>query len=58
MPKQAPVPKLPGAQEAAPFDYNIAAYSRASDTPEQRAIITEAGVVRGQRLLLLEVKPC
>ncbi len=57
MPKQAPVPKLPGAQEAAPFDYNIAAYSRASDTPEQRAIITEAGVVRGQRLLLLEVNP-
>ena len=37
MPKQAPVPKLPGAREAAPFNYNEAAYVSRATMPAARA---------------------
>ncbi len=57
MPVQAPVCKLPGALEAAPFDYRRADYEIDAELPAQRATIEELGVVRGQRLFLLEVRP-
>ncbi len=57
MPVQAPIPKLPGARERAPFDYDAAAYAVDADWPATRATLEELGVVRGQRLFLLEVAP-
>ncbi|MFH1419971.1 MAG: C25 family cysteine peptidase [Planctomycetota bacterium] len=56
-PVQRPVPKIPGALENAPFDFDKAAYALDSAYPSQRASIEEAGVVRGQRLILLTVHP-
>ncbi len=57
MPVQAPVAKLPGALERAPFDYNADAYGRDEVVPAGRAKVVELGIVRGQRLFLLEVSP-
>jgi hypothetical protein len=57
MPRQAPVEKIPGALENAPFDYDPAAYAVDADYPAEAATVEELGVVRGQRLFLLEVRP-
>ncbi len=57
IPIQAPVPKIPGAAENAPFDYDPAAYAVDAFAPAERATVTELGLARGQRLLLLEVRP-
>jgi hypothetical protein len=57
IPIQAPVPKIPGAAENAPFDYDPAAYAVDAFGPDERATVTELGLARGQRLLLLEVRP-
>ena len=57
MPLQAPVPKLPGALERAPFDYDAAAYGLDVELPGERVLLEELGHVRGQRLFLLEVYP-
>jgi len=57
MPVQAPVPKIPGAWEQAPFDFDESAYRVDRDQPDERAVVQELGTVRGQRLLLLEVRP-
>ena len=56
-PRQAPVPKLPGALEAAPFDFDAAAYAVNADWPAGRVIVEELGISRGQRLFMLEVQP-
>ncbi len=57
MPRQAPVPKIKGAFANAPFAYDPAAYSTAGQLPLQQATVTELGIARGQRLMLLEVSP-
>jgi hypothetical protein len=57
LPVQAPVEKIPGALEQAPFNYDPAAYAINSGALKQRARIEELGIVRGQHLWLLEVAP-
>jgi len=57
LPGQAPIEKLPGARERAPFDFNGAAYAINRFAPRPRVTIEECGVVRGNRLALLEVRP-
>ena len=57
MPRQAPIPKIEGARENAPFDFNATAYAVDTDYPAEVATIEELGIVRGQRLFLLEVHP-
>ncbi len=56
MPVQLPIPKLPGASERAVFQYDETAYTKAPDL-SNRAVVEEVGIVRGQRLFLLEVRP-
>ncbi len=56
MPRQAPVPKLPGAFSSARFEFDAQAYG-SSQLPAERALVTELGIFRGQRLMLLEVSP-
>lgn len=55
-PAQAPVVKQPGALEKAPFAFDEDYYLRGGK-PEPAATITEAGVWRGQRVMLLELRP-
>jgi hypothetical protein len=57
MPRQAPIPKLPGAIENAPFDFDAAAYAIDGEYLAAPATVEELGIVRGQRLFLLEVHP-
>jgi hypothetical protein len=57
MPVQAPVEKRPGAFERAPFDFNREAYTSRAHLLDARAVVQELGIVRGQRLFLLEVRP-
>jgi hypothetical protein len=57
MPVQAPIEKLPGALERAPFDWNDAAYGVDAMVPARRATVEPLGLVRGQRLFLLDVAP-
>ncbi|MFH1747124.1 MAG: C25 family cysteine peptidase, partial [Planctomycetota bacterium] len=56
-PVQPPIPKLPGALENAPFVYDEAAYNTDVNYAPERATITELGIVRGQRLFMLEIWP-
>jgi hypothetical protein len=56
-PRQAPVPKIPGARENAPFDFDGAAYTIDALQPADRVQVTELGIVRGHRLALLEIRP-
>jgi len=55
MPRQAPVPKIKGAFANAPFAFDPAAY--AGQVLQKRAVVTELGMARGQRLMILEVYP-
>ena len=57
IPVQASIEKLPGARERAPFNFDPAAYNVDADTSAPLATVTEIGIVRGQRLFLLEVAP-
>ena len=57
MPRQAPIPKLPGAREAAPFTYDAAAYAADYEYGGEVATLVEVGVARGRRVFLLEVYP-
>jgi hypothetical protein len=57
LPVQAPIEKIPGAREAAPFYYDEAAYAIDAYGPAELATITYAGIMRGQELYLLEVHP-
>ena len=57
MPKQPPIPKIPGARENAVFHFDESAYILDLVSPDERVVVEELGMVRGQRLLLLEVRP-
>jgi hypothetical protein len=57
MPRQAPIPKIPGARENAPFDFDPVAYAVDADYLADPVTVTELGIARGQRLFLLEVHP-
>jgi len=57
MPIQPPVEKVPGALEQALFQFNQSAYSGTTHFGSERATVQELGIVRGQRLFMLEVRP-
>jgi hypothetical protein len=57
MPVQPPIEKIPGALQAAEFRFDPAAYAGQAQFGTLRASIYEAGIARGQRLLMLEVRP-
>ncbi len=57
MPRQAPVPKIAGALEAAPFRFDARTYAVDGDMFADRVTIEELGIMRDQRLFLLEVRP-
>jgi len=56
-PAQAPVPKLPGAREAAPFAWDPDAYALEGLDPDGWASLGEIGQLRAVRLVPLEVFP-
>ncbi len=56
-PVQPSVEKIPGAMESTPFAYDEAAYAVDADLPAERVVAQELGIVRGQRLWLLEIRP-
>ena len=57
MPVQAPIEKLPGAHEAAEFNYDADAYAAGVAVPVERVTLQRLGIVRHQQLYLLEVHP-
>ncbi|MEI6789374.1 MAG: C25 family cysteine peptidase [bacterium] len=57
LPVQAPVPKIPGAIEAAVFAQDATLYSSQNSYPTTPVSVTEAGILFGRRLLSLEVCP-
>jgi hypothetical protein len=57
IPVQAPIQLTPGALERATFCQDGAAYAVDQLLPTQRAVTTPLGIVRGQQLYLLEVRP-
>ena len=57
LPRQRPVPKIPGALKTAPFDYDAAAYQKDAFVPASPVGVTEAGYFAGRRLVLVEVSP-
>jgi Peptidase family C25/Propeptide_C25 len=57
LPVQAPIEKLPGAIDSAPFNYNAAAYAGSAFAPGELVTISEVGIVRERHLYLLEVRP-
>ncbi len=56
-PVQPPIPKLPGARENAVFVMDAASYAAGANMLPERAVIQDLGIVRGQHLMLLEVRP-
>ncbi|MHC4219080.1 MAG: C25 family cysteine peptidase, partial [Planctomycetota bacterium] len=56
-PRQAPIPKIPGARENAPFDFDNATYGIDGLLGADRVQVTELGIMRGHRLALLEIRP-
>ncbi len=57
LPVQPPIEKLPGAIEGAVFRFDPLAYGIDADLPAERVTVEELGLVRGQRVFLLEVRP-
>lgn len=57
MPEQPPIPKIPGAVENAPFAFEPSAYRASIDYLADIAVAKEVGIVRGQRLFILEIHP-
>ncbi|MCK4340242.1 MAG: hypothetical protein KAY37_00780 [Phycisphaerae bacterium] len=57
VPVQAQISMRPGALEQATFRYEQSAYDANEPLPARRATITKLGIVRGQQLYLLEVRP-
>jgi len=57
LPAQPSVPKIPGAAERITFAFDPAAYALDGWTETDRVVVEELGIVRGQRLCLLEVRP-
>ncbi len=55
MPRQSPVPKLPGAEEGIPFIENVKAYSQDSFVPAAELYIVDRAVVRGRHIALVEI---
>jgi len=56
LPARRAIPKVPGAREAAVLTLDSADYAQWSG-PEEVAVLQEAGVINGRRLLLVEVYP-
>lgn len=57
VPAQAPVPKVEGAREAAPFVIDEEVYSTDGWCLDVKASFREAGFVRGSRVGILEIHP-
>lgn len=57
LPRQRPVPKVPGALKAARFERDESVYQRDGFAPASSARIVEAGCFAGRRLVLVEVSP-
>lgn len=57
MPRQRPIPKIPGAFESAPLDKNEHTYKTDAFAPAWRVRVKEAGVVSGRRLVMVEIAP-
>ncbi|MBN1355951.1 hypothetical protein JXA40_06720 [bacterium] len=57
VPVQAPVPKLPGALEAAPFNLDASVYGRDSFLVGQTVRIQKIDALRGYRIAVLEICP-
>ena len=57
LPVQPPIPKWPGARARAEFVFDQLAYGVNQNLLPERAVVKELGIVRGQRLFLLEVRP-
>jgi len=56
-PVQQPVEKLPGASEAAGFDYSDEFYASSAAYPYFEARVAEIGQIRGHRFAMIEVAP-
>lgn len=57
MPVQPPVPKIPGATEAAAFVQDAEVYASPAAYPTSPVSLSEAGKIFGRRLIALEVCP-
>jgi hypothetical protein len=57
MPVQPPIEKVPGALENTPFAFDPTAYAADVDYAPQRVTVSELGIVRNQRLFMLEIWP-
>lgn len=56
-PVRAPIPKVPGAAEQARYLIDPQAYAIDAGTPAEPVRVSELGIVRGRRLMLVEVFP-
>lgn len=56
-PVRAPIPKVPGAAAQARYLRNRQAYSTDAFSPSPQVVVSEMGIVRGERLMLVEVRP-
>jgi len=56
-PVRAPIPKIPGAAEQAGYTVDPAAYAINAAIPANAVDISELGMVRGRRLMLVEAHP-
>jgi len=57
LPVQAPVIKVPGAMEAAPFDFSEERYSLDAFGPDETATLSDVQTMRGHDFVQLEVHP-
>jgi hypothetical protein len=57
MPVQPPIPKIPGAVDAAVFVQDSTVYSSPQTYPATPVTLSEAGILFGRRLISLEVCP-
>ena len=56
-PVQAPVEKMPGARESAPFSLSMDFYASHSSYPKDLARVTETGQIRAHRFAMLQFAP-
>lgn len=57
LPTQAPVPKIPGAAENAPFALDSASYAEDAFSPSEVAQVGEVSFVRGHRVVQISIYP-
>ncbi len=57
MPFQPPMPKVQGARENAELHLNRSAYARSTFGPETKVLVSDAGIMRGHRLMRVSVHP-